>query len=223
MKGPGLVGVAWGMTLSLVNLFPTSPALAGTTIGVHLDFPVPAGDVGSSELGVGAGVTFTTMKNPYVGIGADLIHHYWPASPAYVDVFDRYLRSSRFQTLQGSTWALSALQLTAHVKIVAPIDPRYTPWATLGGGVYRLNFNLDERTFPGTYAWVVDPNRTDVPIVPGGYAGAGVDIHLTGNIAMGLNATWHYVRSRETESLGSNDLPDFSAWTMGMRVMVGWE
>src|SRR5512134_3016610 len=90
-----------------------APAEAATTwIGAQLHVPVPARDIGDTQLGAGAGVTLTRMENAYVGIGVDLIHHYWPASAEYTAAFDRYLRSNRFEALEGSTWAFTALQVT---------------------------------------------------------------------------------------------------------------
>ena len=200
------------------------PAEARTAwVGAQLHFPVPARDVGDTQLGVDAGVTFTKMNNAHVGVGADLIYHYWPASAGYQAAFDRYLRSTRFEALDGSSWAFTALQVTTHVKLVAPAGRRYTPWLQVGAGAYRLNLNLDERRPEGTYAWVEGPGFSNISVVPGGYGGVGLDFHLSSPVVLGVDATFHHVRSRHKSWSGANDLPDFSAFTVGTHVLFGWK
>jgi hypothetical protein len=199
-------------------------AQAGTTwVGAQLHFPVPARDVGDTQLGADAGVTLTEMKNANVGVGADLIYHYWPASAGYRGAFDRYLRSTRFEALDGSTWAFTALQVTGHVKFVAPAGQRYAPWAQVGAGAYRLNRNLDEQRPEGTYSWVEGSRLGNISVVPGGYGGIGLDVRVSSAVVLGLDATFHYVRSRDKSWSGVNDLPDFSAFTVGTRVLFAWE
>jgi len=202
-----------------------APAEAGTTwVGAQLHFPVPARDIGDTQLGVDAGVTLTHMQNAYVGVGADLIYHYWPASAGYTAAFDRYLRSTRFEALDGSTWAFTAFQVTGHVKLVPPAGQRYAPWVQVGAGAYRLNFNLDEQRPADTYAWVVGPGLDNISVVPGGYGGVGLDVHVSSAVVLGVDATFHYLRTRDKmNGYGVNDLPDFSAFTVGTHVLFGWK
>jgi hypothetical protein len=212
------------LMLTFACLAFAPPAEAGATwAGVELHFPVPARDIGDSQLGVGTGVTFTKMTNAHVGLGADLIYHYWPASAGYEAAFDRYLRSTRFEALDGSTWAFTAFQVTGHVKFVAPAGQRFAPCIQIGAGAYRLNRNLDEQRPEGTFAWVTGPGFGNIKIVPGWYGGVGLDLHASSQVVLGLDATFQHLWSSEQSWSGVNDLPDFSAVTVGMHVLFGWE
>lgn len=212
--------------LVIASLAVSTAALAAgerTRLVAHLDFPVPARDVGSTQLGVGAGLSITQMDDSHVGMGLDLVHHYWPASGAYTDAFDRYLRRTHLTSLEGSTWALSAFQVTAHLKVEAPTNEAGKPWAKLGGGVYRLNLNLDEqRQEPGTYAWVLSPRTNTITAAPGMYGSLGFDFQTGARVALGLDATLHYVWvGSELPSYHSKDLPDFVAFTLGLNLQFG--
>ena len=161
-----------------------------------------------------------------LSVFGDVIYHLWPASAGYTGAFDRYLRTERMEGLAGSDWALSALQFTGHVKLVAPVGERYTPWIQVGAGAYRLNFNLDQQRPAGTYAWVEGPGTGNFKVAAGGYGGVGLDFHVSTPLVVGVGATYHYVRSHEKSTWGwggINDLPDFSAFTIGAHVLYGWE
>ncbi len=211
------------LTLVFSCLVFTTPAEAGTTwLGAQLHFPTPAGDIGNTQLGVGAGVTITHMQNAYVGVGADLAYHYWPASSGYETAFNRYLMTERMEALAGSDWALSALQITGHVKLVVPAGERYAPWMRVGAGVYRLNLNLDQQWPAGTYATVEGPGLGNIKLVAGGYGSIGLDLQTSSRMVLGVNATLHYVRMGERSAWGwggMNDLQDFSAVTVGVHAM----
>lgn len=212
------------LMLTFACLAFAAPAEAGTTwVGAQLHFPVPARDIGDTQLGVGAGVTLTRMMNAHAGVGADLSYHYWPASAGYEAAFDRYLRSTRYEALEGSTWAFTTLQVTGHVKLVAPAGQRFAPWVQVGAGAYRLNRSLDERRPEGTYAWVTGPRLGNISIVPGWYGGVGLDFHVSSPVVLGLDATFHHLSSRDKSWSGVNDLPDFSAFTLGAHVLFGWK
>jgi hypothetical protein len=214
------------LTLAFAFLVLSAPAEAGTTwLGAQLQFPVPASDIGNTQLGMGAGVTLTQMQNAYVGVGADLIYHYWPTSSGYEAAFDRYLRTERMEALQGSDWAFAALQLTGHIRLLPPVARRYVPWVQVGAGAYRLDLNLDQQWPPGTYARVLGPGLSNFKIVPGGYGEVGVDLHVSSPVVLGVNATFQYVRSRQTSTWGwggINDMQDFSAFTVGVHALFGW-
>lgn len=214
------------LTLALACLFYAAPTEAGTMwLGAQLSFPVPARDIGDSQLGMGAGVTITSMQSAYVGIGADLAYHYWPASPGYEAAFNRYLMTERLEALSGSDWALSALQITGHVKLAVPASERYAPWMKVGAGVYRLNLNLDQRWPAGTYAQVLGSGLSTIKVVPGAYGAIGLDVHSSSPVVLGADAAFHYVASHEKSTLGRggiNDLQDFSAFTVGVHAQFGW-
>ena len=183
---------------------------------------MPARDVGGTQLGVDAGVTLTMMANAHVGVGADVIYHYWPASAGYAAAFDRYLRSTRFQALDGSDWAFTAFQVTGHVKLVPRASQRCAPWVKVGAGAYLLNLNIHEQRPEGTYAWVTGPGLGDISVVPGGYGAGGLDVHISSRVVVGLDATFHYVRARRESWSGVNALPDFSAFTVGSHLLLRW-
>ena len=211
--------------LALVFAFLAFAAPAGAQadwVGATYHLPVPARDVGSSQLGTDVGVTITKMTNASVGIGADVIYHYWPASAEYTAAFDRYLRSSRFEALDGSAWAFTALQVTFHMKAVLPGGPRYVPWVQVGAGTYRLNWNIDEPRPEGTYAWVERTGTGNISVVPGGYVGVGLGARASPHVVLGLDATFHYVWSLDKNWSGVNDVPDFSAFTVGAHLLFGW-
>jgi hypothetical protein len=95
------------------------------------------------------------------------------------------------------------------------------PWVQFGAGGYRIDLNLDEQTREGTYASVTGPRLGNVRVVPGWYGGVGFDFPVSPRVALGLDATYHYLWSRDKSWTGRNDMPDFSAWTVGMRVLFG--
>jgi hypothetical protein len=213
------------LMLAITCLVFTPPAEAATTwLGAQLDFPVPASDVGNAQLGLGGGVTVTAMEYTYVGTGFDLAYHYWPASSGYEAAFDRYLRTERLEALAGSDWALSALQLTGHVKLVVPAGKRYVPWMQVGAGVYRLNLNLDQRWPADVYARALGPGLSTIRLVPGGYGAIGLDVHSSSPVVFGVDATLHYIASHQKSGWGwggINDVQDFSAITVGAHAMFG--
>ncbi len=229
LAGTGRLSVRHGLlhVAALACLGLAAPASAGTTwVGAQLHFPVPARDIGNTQLGVDAGATFTHMYGEHFGVGVDFAYHYWPASAGYTAAFDRYLRSTRLEALEGSTWAFTALQYTGHVKLVAPEIRGCTPWAQVGAGTYRLNLNIDESRPNGTYAWFTTPFPA-IAGVGGGYGSVGLDVHLARRVLLGVDGTFHHVWSRrEAEAIfiwaPASDLPDFSAFTLGTHVMIGW-
>ena len=193
----------------------TGAGAASTWFGPELAFPVVARDVGDSQLGIDAGVTVHSMRGSYVGIGADLVYHYWPASPGYKAAFDRYLERRRFQVIDSPTWAFSAVQLTAHVKLVAPEIRRHSPWVKLGAGIYRLDRNLAGPNWDRVYAYVVGGNQSNIQAVLGWYGSVGFDFRTGSNMALGLRTDYHSVRSE------NEDAPSFSAFTVGTHILFG--
>lgn len=205
----------------LLIAFATRAQAGSAWVGAELHLPVPARDIGDSQLGADAGLTLTAMTNRFVGVGVDVAYHYWPASSAYRDGFNRYLRTTRMESLVGSDWALSALQTTAHLKFVVPVSNRCEPWVQVGAGFYRVNFNLDERRPPGTFGWVEGVTNTTVDL--GGYGGVGLDVRVSPRVTLGVGTKYHYVISGKKSEFGYggiNDLQDVTAITAGLHVQV---
>ncbi len=216
------------LLLTIACLALARPAAAEIFwVGAQMHFPVPARDIGDTQLGADAGVTFTLMPNRYIGFGADVIHHYWPASAGFKADFDRYLSNTRLEALQGPDWAMTADQFTAHVRLAAPAIGPFTSWVQVGAGFYRLNLNLDERRTDDTFAWVEGPDLYNVYDVGGGYGSVGLDFKLSRRAVLGVDATLHRVQTHHEadrifiwQEVG--DLPDFHAFTIGTHVMFGW-
>lgn len=212
------------LTAALLALAMDADA-KGLWIGPQLAFPVPAGDVGDAQLGLDAGVTLDYLKDSHGGVGVDLIYHYWPASPSYKAKFDDYLASTRFQVIDGSTWAFSALQATVHVKFVASIDGRHRPWVQIGGGAYRIDRNLTEPNWAGSTVIVVGGNQSNVTTVPGWYGSIGFDVRIAPKTLVGIGAEYHHVLSDAQYrrlSLDTQGALGFSAITVGTHLLFGW-
>jgi hypothetical protein len=212
------------LALTLACLaFATGAEAEGIWFGPQLSFPVPARDIGDTALGIDAGVTFNVMTKSHVGFGVDLAYHYWPTSPEYKAAFDRYLRSTRFEVIDAATWAFSAFQATAHVKLVAPLRGRCSPWAQAGMGLYRLNRHLTEPNWDGVYARVLGTDPVNIEVAPGWYGSVGFDFRTCSNLVLGLDVNYHRVWSDDDSVmwLGKADIPNFSAFTVGTHILFG--
>lgn len=198
----------------------TTPAVADTAwLGAQLHFPAPACDIGNTQLGVDAAATITRMPSEYFGFGADAGYHYWPASSEYVAAFDRYLTTTRLESLTGSEWALTAWQLTGHLKFAIPAGSHFEPWLKIGAGAYRLNLNLDQHGSADRYVTISGPIMDDIMVVPGAYGSIGLDFSSSSPVVFGMDAEFHYVACGNKSPWGFdgvNDLQDFSALTVGL-------
>ena len=165
--------------------------------GPQFAMPLPIRDVGDTELGITGGATVTSMKNSSFGIGADIVYHYWPSSAEFKGAYDALLRREFFNlvSIAEPTWAFSAWQTTAHVKILAPLSGLAAPWLQIGGGLYFVNNNLE-------ILGVVKPEL-------GYYAKVGVDFKSCDSMKLGLDATYHHLSTKD--ALGA----DFDAFTIG--------
>jgi hypothetical protein len=211
------------LVLTVACLVVAAPAVAASaSLGAELHVPTATHDIGDSQLGVDAGGTCTLMLNRYVGLGGDVVHHYWPASPGYTAAFDRHLRRTLFESLETTDWAITALQVTGHVRLVAPAVLRCVPWIQAGAGTYRLDRNLVERKTADTYAWVLGRRLENVVSVPGVNGTLGLDYRGGLPVVVGLDATLHRVWSHDQDWFGDKDMPDFSALTVGAHVLYQW-
>ena len=192
------------LALALALLAITTGAQARTTwFGPQLALPLQARDIGDSQVGISVGLTATDMHRPHVGSGLDLAWHYWPASPGYKAAYDRVLRNRFFRVIDGSEWAMSAVQASGHVKVVAPIGDRYTPWLKAGFGVYRVDSRATG--LPGTR----------ITFAPGWYGSTGFDFATGAGTAFGLDASFHQVWMDDFYGR------DFTAFTAGTHVLFG--
>jgi len=193
------------LTAALALLALATCAQASTAwFGPQVSYPLPARDVGDSEPGGSFGVTATEMHRPHVGAGLDVAWHYWPVSPEYKADYDRRLRNRYNRVIDGSEWAISAFQVTGHVKVVAPIGGRFTPWVKAGLGLYRVDTRVTG--LPGTR----------ITLDPGWYGSAGFDLATGPGAVIGLHATMHQVWMDDFYGR------DFTAITAGTHVLFGW-
>ena len=213
------------MTLVSFVILPGRVQAGPTLVRMQWGVPLSAQDVGDDRPGRGGGVSVTHMGESFVGFGVDVLAHDWPASASYRESFDRYLRSTRFETIRGTEWGFTALQMTAHVRLALPGALRFAPWMQVGGGAYRLDLNLNEVRTADTYAWVEGPEVSQKSwTVAGGYAEAGLDLHVFSRLALGMDLTVHdVITNRKGEGLfASSRLPDFQALTFGTHLQFGW-
>ena len=183
--------------------------------GAQFAIPLPTADIASTELGFKTGLSLTDMMSPGVGVGLDLAYHYWPASSEFKDKFNTRLRYETFNTLElgGTTWRLSALQMTGHFKFVAPVD-RVRPWLQFGVGTYLVDPHVSGYHGDAGF-FFVDAKPFPTKFVAGGSAGIGVDLVNTGSMRFGLDASYDHLWSKE--AYGS----DFDAFTVGGHLLFG--
>src|SRR5262245_56891614 len=89
------------------------------TFGPRISFPVPAGDVGSEQLGLDVGLMVYSVEGSRFSKGIEVGYQYWPATRGYMLAYDEYLKSW-FQTIDSATWAFSALDISGHLKVFGP-------------------------------------------------------------------------------------------------------
>jgi hypothetical protein len=116
--------------------------------------------------------------------------------------------------IDASTWAFSAFQVTAHLRLMAPMIERHRPWLQVGGGLYRVNRNLAEPNSEGVYAYIVG-GPGNIAVVPGWNTTAGLDLRVSPHTVIGLDANYHYLWSEH------EDIPEFSAFAVGMHILFG--
>ena len=166
----------------------------GFEIGPTFSMPIPAGSASPDELGMDVGLSFTTMGNPFLGIGVDVAYHYWPVSSEFKDSFNDILRPGTFNTLElgGTTWRPSALQLTGHLKLAAPPDRAWIPWLQAGAGLYHVDPNIaGYRGDAGFFTITIGPLNSTSHL--GYYFSTGVDFPTWPRTRLGLVGSYHRV------------------------------
>ena len=183
--------------------------------GAQFGIPLPAADIASTELGFKTGASLTEMLSPGVGVGLDLAYHYWPASSEFKDKFSTLLRYETLNTLElgGTTWRLSAVQMTGHLKFVAPVE-RMRPWLQIGAGAYVVDPHVSGYHGDAGF-FFVDAGPFPRKVVTGGCAGVGVDLVNNGSMRFGLDVSYDHLWSKDT--YGS----DFDAFAIGGHLLFG--
>ena len=202
------------VTADITGAPDTAAVRHGLELGAQFSIPLSGADVASSELGMNAGLSLTSMSGPTLGIGLDLAYHYWPASNGFKQGFNSLLSRETFDLarLGGTTWKLSALQMTGHLKVVAPAVGRVRPWLKAGAGAYLVD--------PHTSGFSAQEFSFQVKIGPfpneivAGFSGIiGVDLLNRGRTSFGLDASYDHLWSHD--ALGSN----FDALALGVHVL----
>jgi hypothetical protein len=193
----------------------TSSVPHSLEFGAQFAIPLPAADIASTVIGLETGVSLTEMMGPRVGIGLDLAYHYWPASSEFKDKFNTLLRYETLNILElgGTTWHLSAFQVTGHFRFVAPVE-RVRPWLKLGAGVYVVDPHITGYHGDAGF-FFVDARPFPRKVLPGGCAGIGVDLVNTGRMRFGLDASYDRVWAKDV--YGS----DFDAFSVGGHLLFG--
>lgn len=192
------------LALTLALLAAATGARAGTTwFGPQLSVPFAALDAGNGELGCDVGVSATEMHRAHAGAGVDFVYHYWPVSPKFKADYDRQLAGRSNRVIDGSEWAISAFQVSGHVKLVAPLGDRHAHWIKTGIGLYRV-----DRRLTGL-------SGTRLTLAPGWYTSAGLDFVTGTGTALGVHATFQQVW--ESDFFGR----DFRAFSAGTHLLFG--
>jgi hypothetical protein len=189
----------------------------GIEFGPTFSLPIAAGSASREELGLDAGLSLTARLSPGFGAGLDVAYHYWPVSAEFKQTYNELLHRQLFNTLEvgGGTWGLSALQLTGHVRFVAPTDGALRPWARVGGGLYNVNPHISGYSGDAGFFTITagpwNPTRHF-----GWYCTTGCDLFNGPRSRAGLDATYHRLDSVDT--YGS----DLAVFTIGAHLLVGF-
>jgi hypothetical protein len=210
-------------TLACLAMATAAHASRITSIAPQLGFPVPGRDVGSDQLGVSVGVALHDMESPHVGVGLDVVYHYWPASPGYKAAFNRYLSNTYLEELDSPTYAFQAIQVTPHVRVLARSTKTWSPWLQAGAGFYLVRHDLGKPTWTGNVT-VTGPGPDEVTVTPGWNLALGCDSRSGPRASVGLDITMHTLWAESSPGLlgGSAKIPAFVAISAGMHVLYGW-
>ena len=211
--------------LALAFLAIATSARAKTAwLGAQIGFPVPSHDVGGDLLGVDAGATLHWAQTAHVGLGLDVVYHYFPTTKDYKAGVDRYLLLTRLTAIDAPNYAFKAIQLTPHLRLTAPLGASWTTWAQIGAGAYFVDRNLAPTDWTGSFFYYVGPGLKKYTVQPGWNAALGLDAHPSANITLGIDATHHQIASNVEKGIfGSQaQVPMFNALTVGMHVLYGW-
>jgi len=193
--------------VALALLLPTPDARAqGFQFGPEVAISVPTGDAGDvAELGFDVGLTGTYMVSPVVGIGGDFAYHSWAGSDDLNEATDLLLSALVGFPVTGSEWSWSALQMTLHMKLVAPTNGPVAPWFKGGLGLYNVKAKLE----------VLGESEAESESKLGFNVGAGIDFGTASTTTFGIAAAYHHIPTED--DFGAN----FTAFTVGVHVLFG--
>lgn len=202
--------LAFGACLALA--WPALPVSAG----VRVTEPLPARTVGSRELEIGswfsvssptqlaresfdpsnsAGVIFTAMETPVLGVGLEVGYARWPSPPAGA-VLDQLITALGYGTVQGTEVTLSALRAGLHARVVVIPAARLMPWLETGVGINRvktrIEFPMDQMLAAG---WTFENSRRGdaVDYDPDFTARAGIDLKTPARVRLGFDVAWQWM------------------------------
>ena len=188
--------------LALVFALAFVAEASADEIGAQLGFPIPTAEIGDHQLGIQGGLTASLFPHDKVGIGLDAAYHFWPVSPEFKATFER--PTLWLVRIGDSTWNISAIQTTGHLKIVPPWRSAFRPWGQIGAGLYLVNPMLD---FLG--------EKLDSKFQRGAYGSLGFDYDANPRLRVGLDVSYHHLWTKG--DMGS----DFDAVEVGTHLLFG--
>jgi hypothetical protein len=206
-----------GIAVCAVSLIVAERAAADAVWLVpEVGLPIPARDAGSNPRGIDAGLSLETMNSEHVGYGLAVAYHFWPAAPRYKAAFDRYLDLSRFQVINGATWAFKATQVGAYLKLAEPLPKRQRAWIRLGGAVYFIDRNIGKPNYDDAGIGLILVSYAGDRVLVGGWnAGIGWDALSRPHVILGVDTQFHQVGSE------SPMLAEYSVYTVGIHLGFG--
>ncbi len=158
-------------------------AHAGGThwFGYELGAGVPLGSLsGDVNIAPAAGVTYTYMVTPVIGLGAEIAYYRWPNSRETNVLVDGALGTEA--QYKQSDW-----QTTVHGVLALPIAGRVQPYLTAGVGYYAAKYwlALDGQEYWDGEQWL------------GHELGGGINVRATRTMAIGVSAVHHQYGDNE--------------------------
>lgn len=192
------------LALTCLSIAARAEALS-FDVGPQLSLSRPTGRAHDAmDPGINVGAMATLMQDSTAGVGVDVGYHHWPGSAGLDRYFDAALNGLGFMST-GSRFTFSAIEATAHVKVVPPLRGPVGPWIQVGAGVYVVNRTLV----------LVGQSSHAITEEFGYKGGVGVDLRTSANAKLGLDASFHYLLSRA--DLGTN----LTVFTIGTHVLFG--
>jgi len=189
------------MALVLVYIGSASIAKAGgLEYGPRVATSIPTHDV-REALGPGLryGWTATFMDSPSRGSGFDISYCRWPGSSEIDRRLDQLFSALSGVPISGSKTTVSTVQVAVHRKLFALDKGPILPWLKFGAGVERVNSKLElpigDLQDAGFRVTTSGPG--DVSYRFGLQIGPGLDVRITANTKLGLDASYGVIFTEE--------------------------